>query len=139
MRVGGKQHAPAVQFSEKRPGTQREAGWAPGRVRKMSPPPGFDPQTIQPVANRCYYNKIMTNMAEGALEATACSCDATQLPVCGIAQLITPLAQSFLPLRTAYSYITGLSQLFDEPPYRRRAVKCNIRAENLLLLAIGIS
>jgi hypothetical protein len=37
----------------------------------MSPPPGFDPQTIQPVASRYYYNKIMTNMAEVAFEATA--------------------------------------------------------------------
>jgi hypothetical protein len=24
-----------------------------GRVRKISPPPGFDPQTVQPVASRC--------------------------------------------------------------------------------------
>ena len=24
-----------------------------GRVRKMSPPPGFDPRTVQPVASRC--------------------------------------------------------------------------------------
>ena len=25
----------------------------PGQVRKMSPPPGFDPRTVQPVASRC--------------------------------------------------------------------------------------
>jgi hypothetical protein len=71
MGVGGRHHAPAALFPGKRPGTQQEAGWAPGRVRKMSPPPGFDLQTIQPVASRCYCNKIMTNMAEGAFEATA--------------------------------------------------------------------
>jgi len=35
----------------------QEAGWAQGRYRRMrnicSPPPGFDPQTVQPVASRC--------------------------------------------------------------------------------------
>jgi hypothetical protein len=33
----------------------QEAGWAPGRtgrVRKISPQPGFDPQTVQLVASR---------------------------------------------------------------------------------------
>ena len=35
--------------------TVQEAGWVPGRsgeVRKISPPPGFDPRTVQPVASR---------------------------------------------------------------------------------------
>ena len=34
----------------------QEAGWAQGlfgQVRKISPPPGFDPRTVQLVANRC--------------------------------------------------------------------------------------
>ena len=42
----GKDPVPIVQ----------KAGWPQGRsgqVRKISPPPGFDPQTIQPIA-RCY-------------------------------------------------------------------------------------
>jgi hypothetical protein len=34
----------------------QEAGWGPqgrsGQVRKISPPPGFDPRTVQPVASR---------------------------------------------------------------------------------------
>ena len=33
----------------------QDAGWAQGRsgqVRKISPPPGFDPRTVQPVASR---------------------------------------------------------------------------------------
>ena len=34
----------------------QEAGWAPGPVwtsaENLSPPPGFDPQTVQPVASR---------------------------------------------------------------------------------------
>jgi hypothetical protein len=43
--ASGKDPVPIVQ----------EAGWAPGRsgcVRKISPPPGFDPQAVQPVASR---------------------------------------------------------------------------------------
>jgi hypothetical protein len=31
--------------------TGPEAGWAP-RVRKISPPPGLDPQTVHPVSSR---------------------------------------------------------------------------------------
>jgi len=33
----------------------QEAGWAPGSVwtsAEISPPPGFDPQIVQPVASR---------------------------------------------------------------------------------------
>ena len=30
----------------------QEAGWAPGWVRKISSPPGFDPGTVQPLASR---------------------------------------------------------------------------------------
>jgi hypothetical protein len=38
----------------KRPSTHRIGGWLgrSGRVRKISPPPGFDPQAVQPVASR---------------------------------------------------------------------------------------
>ena len=42
MGVGGERHAPA-------------AGWAPepaGQVRKISPPRGFEPQTVQPAVSR---------------------------------------------------------------------------------------
>jgi hypothetical protein len=40
-----------------RPGTHCAGGWVgprgwSGQVRKISPPPGFDPRTIQPVASR---------------------------------------------------------------------------------------
>ena len=42
-------------YSSERPGTQyRSLGGPqgrPGRVRKTSPPPGFDPRTVQPVAS----------------------------------------------------------------------------------------
>jgi hypothetical protein len=37
--------------------TAQEVGWAPvqyGWVRKISPPHGFDPLTVQPVASRKY-------------------------------------------------------------------------------------
>jgi hypothetical protein len=57
MRVGGQLHAPAALLPEKRPGThyiERLVGpqGLSGRVRKISPPPGFDPRTVQPVASR---------------------------------------------------------------------------------------
>ena len=36
-----------------------------GQVRKISPPPGFDPQTVQPVASR--YNDYATRPTSGSL------------------------------------------------------------------------
>jgi hypothetical protein len=54
MGVGGQRHAPAALPREKDPvPTVQEAGCAPGPVlRKISPPPGFDPRTAHPVASR---------------------------------------------------------------------------------------
>ena len=47
---------PRPLYPRKRPGTYRTGGWvdprAGGRERKISPPPGFDPWTVQPVASR---------------------------------------------------------------------------------------
>ena len=57
MGVDGQRHAPATLPLGKRPGTRFiEAGWAPGPVwmgaDNLTPPPGFDPPTFQPVASR---------------------------------------------------------------------------------------
>jgi hypothetical protein len=54
MGVGGQRHAPAALLPGKTPGA---GGWVGPRagleqVRNISPPPGFDPPTLQPVANR---------------------------------------------------------------------------------------
>ena len=52
--VGGQRDAPAA-FPRERPGAHmRLAGshGRSGRVRKISPTPGFDPRTVQPVASR---------------------------------------------------------------------------------------
>ena len=53
MWVGGQRHAltdlPPVKT---RCLLYRRLGWAPGRVGKISPPPGFDPRTVPPVASR---------------------------------------------------------------------------------------
>jgi hypothetical protein len=54
--VRGQRHAPTAFY----PGKDtvpivQEAGWAPGAVwtgAKISPPPGFDPRTVQLVASR---------------------------------------------------------------------------------------
>ena len=56
MGVGGQHHAPAAlppgkiryQLYRKLNGPQGRSG----PVRKISPPPGFDPRTVQPVASR---------------------------------------------------------------------------------------
>jgi hypothetical protein len=57
MWVGGQRHALAALPPGKGPGTHCTVGWVgpqgrSGRVLKNSPPPGFDPRTIQPVASR---------------------------------------------------------------------------------------
>jgi hypothetical protein len=54
---GGQLHAPAALPPEKKtryPMYRRPVGpqGRSGRLRKISPPPGFDPRTIQPVASR---------------------------------------------------------------------------------------
>jgi len=56
MGVGGQRHAPAALPPGKtRYVLYRRLGGPQGRsgrVRKISPPPGFDPRTVQPVASR---------------------------------------------------------------------------------------
>jgi hypothetical protein len=55
MGVGGQRHTPAALPPGKtRYPLYRRLGGPKsrsGRVRKISPPPGFDPQTVQPVAS----------------------------------------------------------------------------------------
>jgi len=41
-------HAPAALYHRRLGGLQGRSG----QVRKISPPPGFDPRTVQPVASR---------------------------------------------------------------------------------------
>jgi hypothetical protein len=52
--VRGQRHDPAALYPREKPGTHCTRGWVglSGQVRKMSPPPGFDPRTVQPVASR---------------------------------------------------------------------------------------
>jgi hypothetical protein len=56
--VRGQRHASAALFPWKDPvPLVQDAGWAPGPVwtgAKISPPPGFDPRTVQPVAQSLY-------------------------------------------------------------------------------------
>jgi hypothetical protein len=51
------QYAPAVIYLRERPSTHCARGWVVPRAgldrcRKSRPPPGFDPQTVQPVVSR---------------------------------------------------------------------------------------
>jgi len=55
--VRGQRHAPAVLYPQERPGTHCTWGLGgpqdlSGQVRKISPPLGFDPRTVQAVASR---------------------------------------------------------------------------------------
>ena len=56
MGVGGQRQAPVVlpPWKTRYPLHRRLGGpqGRSGRVRKMSPPPGLDPRTVQPVASR---------------------------------------------------------------------------------------
>ena len=55
MELGDQRHAPAALPPGRRSGTRYTGGWVRPqgrsvRVRKISPPPRLDPQTIQPAA-----------------------------------------------------------------------------------------
>ena len=52
--VGGQRHTPAAFIPGKDPVPIVQGGpqGRSGRVRKISPPPGFDPRTVQFVASR---------------------------------------------------------------------------------------
>jgi hypothetical protein len=56
MWLGGQRHAPtALPSGETRYPLYRRLSWhqgRSGRVRKIKPPPAFEPQTVQPVASR---------------------------------------------------------------------------------------
>ena len=62
--VGGQRHAPAALPPGKtRHPLYRRLGGPQGRygqVRKISPPPGFDPRTVHPVASRYTYRAYLT-------------------------------------------------------------------------------
>ena len=57
MGVSGQRHAPAALPPGKRPGTYCIGGCVGSRAsldecgKSRPPPPGFDPQTVQPVAS----------------------------------------------------------------------------------------
>jgi hypothetical protein len=55
--VDGQRYTPAALYPRERPGTRCIGGWVgprgrSGRVQKISPPQGFDPLAVQPVASR---------------------------------------------------------------------------------------
>ena len=55
MEVGGQRHAPSFTPGKDPVPLYRRLGGPQGRsgrVRKISPPPEFDPRTVQPVASR---------------------------------------------------------------------------------------
>jgi hypothetical protein len=89
--VGGQQHAPAALLPGKiRDPLYRRLGGTQGRsgrVREISPPPWFDPRTVQPVASR------YTNWATG--------------PTYMFRALSLTIIRSILTLSLLISYIYG--------------------------------
>jgi hypothetical protein len=77
MGVGGQRHAPAdLPPGKTRYPLHRRLGGLQGRsgkVRKISPPPGFDPRTIQPVASR-YIEYTRLNFKGGVYNADGLGC-----------------------------------------------------------------
>ena len=71
MEVGGQRHAPVAlpQGKSWYPLCRRLGGsqGLSGRVRKISPPPGFDLRTVQPVASRCTDHAIPAHISATVL------------------------------------------------------------------------
>jgi hypothetical protein len=83
MRVGGQLHAPAAlppgkvtryQLYRRLGGPQGQSG----RVRKISPPPGFDPRTVHPKASRYTDYAILAHLQHE--DNYICECDI--IPFC---------------------------------------------------------
>ena len=78
MGVGAQRHAPAALTPRKTryPLYRRLGGpqGRSGRVRKISPSPGFDPRTIQPGASRYtdYSNTLKTEILVPCMLCTGC-------------------------------------------------------------------
>ena len=86
--VGGQLQAPAALTLRKTryPLYRRLGGpqGGSGRVRKISPSPGFDPQTIQPVASRYtdYSNTLKTEILVPCMLCTGCKSGLKTLAAC---------------------------------------------------------
>ena len=82
--VGGQRHAPAALAPE-RPGTNCTEGWLDPTAGldgcgKSRPPPGFDPQTVQPLAS-LYTGPLVHIVTTGLESAVTTQYDtAVQLP-----------------------------------------------------------
>jgi hypothetical protein len=69
----GQHHVPAALYPQERPITHCTGGWIghtgwSGEVQKISPPTGFDPQTIQPVAS--HYTDCTTQPTDLVVEGS---------------------------------------------------------------------
>jgi hypothetical protein len=81
MEVGGRRHAPATLPTGKTqyPLYRRLGGpqGRSGRVQKVSPSPGFDPRTDQPVASRYTDVAILTYNRKSVATLTKIPCNYT--------------------------------------------------------------
>ena len=76
MGMGGRHHAPAaLPPGKNRYLLYRRLGGPrgrPGRVRKISPPPGFNPRTVQSVASRYTAYAVPANSQHGVTSRDTC-------------------------------------------------------------------
>ena len=75
MGMGGQHHAPAALPLGKHRLLYRRLGGPqgrPGRVRKISHPPGFNPRTVQSVASRYNAYAIPANSQYGVTSRNTC-------------------------------------------------------------------
>jgi hypothetical protein len=89
-----------------------------GRVRKISPPPGFDPRTLQPVASRC----------------EDCVITVPGMPVSMLLVLIFVVICLFIYFVLNITFIYALSLVVTETrlPDGRSGVRIPVRARNFV-------
>ena len=111
MGVGGQSHSPAALPPGKtRYPLYRRLGGPQGRsgqVRKISPPPGFDPRTVQPMASR----KVVWWTSEYEVRLSSQKYFITQIiiSICYVLQSTFRRKRNTVPYR----------------PYRPRSVRCS--------------
>jgi len=112
----GKDTVPIVQ----------EAGWAPGPVwtgAENLTPPGFDPQTVQPVASHVARCKIAINPNNVFISTSFLFCIVSSLPVfyislCFYMSLLHPVSLSLFRVVCLSPFLSFFSVIF----YLRRLV-----------------
>jgi hypothetical protein len=124
MGVGGQRHASAALLLGKtRFPLYRRLGGSQGRsgqVRNISSPPGFDPQTVQPVDSRYAYWDTPASLDHGSLSYVFHSRHSLKANAATISEQATATSRTLLQLK-ADSHIACRAHAV---PLQCRATKC---------------